>query len=197
MEIALIIVNVIGGAVGAYLLARSYRGIGAGERSVHRQYGILISVYFVECVSMALGMGIPVFSIFLSFVWAAIFGMRLSKWESSTSARKASFFLSLYTSLPVMTFIIVPIGALTAGQDIVSVEAGSRFGIPQFSFVPAPVRTILGFYIVLVLGGFVFKTLITMGGIALVVRGRMEAGRRGSCMNRVALEKDAPGKERV
>jgi hypothetical protein len=175
MEIALIIVNVVGGAGGAYLLVRGFRNIGAAERSFHRQYGILISIYFVECVAMTLGMGVPVFSIFLSFVWAAIFGMQLSKWESRAAVRKCSLFLSLYTSLPAMTFIIVPIGALAAEIDIASVEAGSRFGIPQFSFVPAPVRTILGFYMMLVVGGFAFKTLITMGGVALVVRGRKEA----------------------
>ncbi len=175
MEIALIIVNVVGGAGGAFLLARGLRNTGAAEGSIHRRYGILVSVYLVECVAMVLGKGIPLFSIFLSFVWAAIFGMQLSNRESRPAVRKAAFFLSLYTSLPAMTFIIVPVGALAAGTDIASVEVGSRFGIPQFSFVPAPVRTILGFYIVLVLGGFAFKTLITMCGVALVVRGRKEA----------------------
>ena len=174
MEIALIIVNVIAGAAGAYVLARRFQGMDAREGSIHRQCGILLSVYFVECVSMVLGMGIPVFSVFLSFIWAAIFGMRMSKWESRSAIRKISFLLSLYTSLPVITFIIVPIAVMAAGQDITNVEIGYRFGIPQFSFVPPPLRTILGFYAVLVLGGFALKTLITVGGIALVGRGRTE-----------------------
>jgi len=174
MEIALIIVNVIAGAAGAYVLARRFRGIDAEYRSIHRQFGILISVYFVECVSMVLGMGIPLFSLFLSFIWAAIFGMRLSKWDSRAAIWKTSFLISLYTSLPVLTLIIVPITVLAAGQDITSIETGYRFGIPQPSFLPSPVRTILGFYAVLILGAFALKTLITVGGIAIVGRGRKE-----------------------
>jgi CDP-diglyceride synthetase len=177
MVTALIIVNVVMGAAGAYALARHFRGIDAGERNLHRQYGILISVYFVECVSMVLGMGIPVFSIFLSFIWAAIFGMRLSKWDSRASIRKTSFLLALYTSLPAMTFIIVPIVLLAGGQDIMSVESGYQFGIHQFSFVPSPLRTILGFYTALVLGSYALKTGITVGGIALVGRERKKAVR--------------------
>jgi hypothetical protein len=175
MEIALIIVNVMVGAAGAYVLARRFQGMDVKGGSIHRQYGILISVYFVECVSMVLGMGIPLFSIFLSFIWAAIFGMRLSKWDSRSAARRASFLLSLFTSLPAMTFIIVPIAVLAGGQDITSVETGSGFGIPQSSFIPSPMRTIIGFYATLILGALVLKTLITVGGITLVGRGRVEA----------------------
>jgi len=175
MEIALIIINVMAGAVGAYVLARRFHGMDDKGGSIRRQYGILISVYSVECVSMVVGMGIPLFSIFLSFIWAAIFGMRLSEWDSRTATRKASFLLSLYTSLPAMTFIIVPIALLAGGQDIGSVETGYRFGIPQFSFIPSPMRTILGFYTTLVLGALALKTLVTVGGIALVGRGRVEA----------------------
>lgn len=44
MEIALIVVNVITGAVGAYVLARRFRAFDAGKGNAHRQYGILISV---------------------------------------------------------------------------------------------------------------------------------------------------------
>lgn len=175
MEIALIIVNVIAGAAGAYALARRFQGIDTKDTSFHRQYGILISIYFVECVSMVLGMGIPLFSLFLSFIWAAIFGVRLSKWESRTEIRKTSFLLSLYTSFPVMTFIIVPIALLAAGQDVTSIETGYRFGIPQSPFVPSPMRTILGFYMMMILGALALKTLITVGGIAFVGRGRKEA----------------------
>lgn len=175
MEITLIIINVIAGAAGAYMLARRFQVTGVAEENIRRQFGIFISIYFVECVSIVLGMGIPVFSIFLSFIWAAIFGMRLSRWDSRASIRKTSFLLSIYTSLPVISFIIVPIVVLAGGQDVTDVETGYRFGIPQFPFIPFPVRTILGFYTVMILGAFAIKAIVTMGGVALVGRGRKEA----------------------
>ena len=175
MEAALIIVNVVAGAGGAYLFAHGLRRIGTGERSIHRLFGVFASVYFVECVAMVLGVGIPVYSIFLSFVWAAVFGMHLSKWESKAAVRKTSFILSIYTSLPVMTFVIVPITALAGGRDIAGVGSGIRFDVPQHTFVPPPLGTILGFHIMMAAAGFALKTLITMGGVALVARGGKEA----------------------
>ncbi len=174
METPLVIINAVLGAGGAFLLARGLGRIRAGERSFQRRYGIFLSIYFVECAAMLLGMGVPLFSLFLSFIWAAIFGMYLSKWDSRAAALKASFILSLYTSLPAMTFVIVPIAALSGGRDIMSVEVGSRFGIPQFSIVPAPFRTILGFYISMAVVVFALKTSITMGGVVLVTRGRRD-----------------------
>lgn len=175
MEIALIVVNVIAGALGAYMLARRFRIVEGEKGNIQRQFGILISIYFAECVSVVLGMGMPVFSIFLSFIWAAIFGMRLSKWDSRAEIRKGSFLVSLYTSLPVISFIIVPVVVIAGGGNVASVEAGHRFGIPQFPFIPSPMRTILGFYTAVILGAFTLKTLITMGGIALVGRKGREA----------------------
>jgi len=172
MVTALVIVNLAAGAAGAYALARRVRDVEGGDAGVHRHYGVFISVYFVECVSMMLGMGMPVFSIFLAFVWAAIFGTRLSNRRSRAGIRKTSYLLSLYTSLPAMSFIIVPIGVLSSGGDITSVDAGYRFGIPRIALLPEKMRTISGFYTTLAFGSLVLKTIITAGGIALVGRGR-------------------------
>jgi len=44
---------------------------------------------------------------------------------------------------------------------------GASFGIP--SFVPWPMNTILGFYAVLAIGVAVLKTVITTGGISLIL----------------------------
>ena len=74
-----------------------------------------------------------------------------------------------------MTFVIVPITALAGGRDIVGVGSGIRFDVPQHPFVPAPIGTILGFHIMMAAAGFALKTLITMGGVALVARGGKEA----------------------
>jgi CDP-diglyceride synthetase len=179
MVAALVIVNLVMGSAGAYALARRFRDVGDGDTNIYRLCGIFISVYFVECVSMILGMGVPVFSIFLSFVWAAIFGMRLSNWRSRDVIRKTSYLLSLYTSLPAMSFITVPIAVLSSGGDITSVDAGYRFGIPRIALVPQPMRTILGFYATLAVVSLILKTIITVGGIALVGRGRTKSARSG------------------
>ena len=179
MVTAIIIANLAAGAAGAYVLARGVRGAEKGETGIARQYGVFISVYFVECVSLVLGMGIPVFSIFLSFIWAAVFGPRLSRWRSRAAIRKISTLLSLYTSFPAVSFIIIPIAVLSNGGDITSVDAGYRFGIPRFSLLPGLLRTILGFYATLAIGSLIIKTIVTTGGIALVGRRRKRSARRG------------------
>ena len=179
MVAALVIVNLLAGAAGAYALARRIRGGGDGDSGIYRRCGIFISVYVVECASMVLGMGIPVYSIFLSFVWAAIFGTWLSNRRSRGGIRKTSYLLSLYTSLPAMSFITVPIAVLSGGGDVTSVDAGYRFGIPRIASLPEPMMTILGFYATLAVGSLVLKTIITAGGIALVGRGRKSPARSG------------------
>ncbi len=57
--------------------------------------------------------------------------------------------------------------ALFAGRPILSAGEGASFGIP--GFVPWPINTILGFYAFLAIGVAVLKTVITTGGISLIL----------------------------
>ena len=57
--------------------------------------------------------------------------------------------------------------ALFAGRPILSAGEGASFGIP--GFVPWPMNTILGFYAILAIGVAVLKTVITTGGISLIL----------------------------
>ena len=108
-------------------------------------------------------MGIPVFSIVLAFVWGFVFSSWLRTRVINRQVLKSSFFLSLYSSLPAASFIVVPVLVWIGGGHILSAEEGVRFGIPEF--LPWPLNTILGFYAALVIGAVVLKTLITTGVI--------------------------------
>jgi hypothetical protein len=175
MEIALVVLNIIAGFGCAYPLARFFGMIHGKPEKTFSHYRLLAIVYLVECLSMILGMGLPVFSVFLSFIWAAVFGLGFAGRAPAAAIRKASLLLSLYTCLPAATFIVVPIVSALSGSDVLSTEVGRDFGIPQYSFVPWPVRTILGFYLALIGGAVLSKTVITVGGVSLVVR----SGKKG------------------
>ena len=108
-------------------------------------------------------MGIPVFSIVLAFAWGVVFSSWLRTRVMNRRVLKSSFFLSLYSSLPAASFIVVPVLVWIGGGHILSAEEGVRFGIPEFLHLPWPLNTILGFYAALVIGAVVLKTLITTG----------------------------------
>jgi len=52
----------------------------------------LIAIYFIECVAMVMGMGIPVFSVILAFVWGIVFGLRFRISASKHNALTLFFF---------------------------------------------------------------------------------------------------------
>jgi hypothetical protein len=169
VEYTLIIVNLVAGLGCAFPLARFLSQVNNKPIRFFRYFTILIGIYFVECVAIATGMGIPVFSVCLAFVWGVVFGFWLRYRASIRQVLKASFFLSLYTSLPAASFIIIPVMVWIGGQNILSAEVGARFGIPDFLHLPWPVNTILGFYAVLVIGAVVFKMIITTGEVSLLI----------------------------
>ncbi len=160
-ELVLIILNLIVGFGFAIPITMFLKNTNKKPTNFIFQFIILISIYFAECIAVIIGMGIPVFSIVLAFVWGFVFSSWLRNRALNRQVLKSSFFLSLYSSLPAASFIVVPVLMWIGGGHVLSAEEGVRFGIPEF--LPWPLNTILGFYAALVIGAVVLKTLITTG----------------------------------
>jgi hypothetical protein len=165
-EYIVVTLNLVAGFFVAFPLSRLFSRLDREPPRVFRYYVIFIGIYFLECVAIVSMMLVPVLSIGLAFVWGASFGLWLRARTSPQKALKASFYLSLYSSLPVVSFMVVPVLALSAGRPILSADEGAIFGIP--GFVPWPMNTILGFYAVLAMGVLVLKTVIITGGVSLL-----------------------------
>lgn len=167
-EVILLVVNLAAGVGCAIPLARSLASVHRKPSGLFRCFVVLVAVYFIEGVALAMGMGIPVFSVGLAPVWGIVFGRWLCRAASPVGeSLKAAFWLSLYTSLPALSFLMIPLLMSLAGWSILNAEAAVRFGIP--GFLPWPVGTILGFYAVLAIGAAVLKTLITTSGVRVLV----------------------------
>jgi len=166
-EYIVVTLNLVAGFSFAVPLSRLFGRLDREPPRIFRYYVILIGIYFLECVAIVSMMLVPVLSIGLAFVWGICFGLWLRVRTSRDKAIKTSFFLSLYSSLPAVSFIVVPVVALFAGRPILSADEGSSFGIP--SFIPWPLNTILGFYAALVIGAVLFKTVITIGEVSLLI----------------------------
>jgi hypothetical protein len=167
--IALAVINIIAGMGCTIPLARWTVQVVEKSARVFRYVVFLVGIYCIECLSMAVGMGIPVFSVGLSFVWGVVFGLWLRNRASVRQVLKASLFLSLYTCLPAVSFITIPVVSWIGGRNILSVEEAILFGIPEFPPVLRPVSTILGFYAALAIGAVVFKTVITTGEVSFIL----------------------------
>jgi len=165
-EYIVVTLNLVAGLSFAFPLSRLFSRLDRESPRVFRYYVIFIGIYFLECVAIVSMMLVPIISIGLAFVWGICFGLWLRARTSPHKARKTSFYLSLYSSFPVVSFIVVPVLALFAGRPILSAEEGVSFGIP--SFIPWPMNTILGFYAFLAIGVAVLKTVITTGGVRLL-----------------------------
>ena len=168
-EYTLLMVNLLAGFGCAIPMARLLSKVDRRLMRAYRYFAILIGVYFVECVALVMGMGIPVFSVGLAFVWGIILALWLRGRRSIREVLKTSCLLSLYSSLPAASFIVVPVMMCVGGWDILSAEQGARFGIPDFLRLPWPLNTILGFYVCLVIAAVVFKTAITIGEVSLLI----------------------------
>jgi hypothetical protein len=115
-------------------------------------------------------MGIPVFSIGLAIIWGMVFGYWLRNRATRNEVLKTSFSLALYSSIPAVSFILIPVIAVISGRNIINSEQGIRFGIPDF--FPYPINTILGFYSVIVIGALVLKTVMTTVLVSLLITAR-------------------------
>ncbi len=165
----LLVLNVIVGLACAVPLARLIRGVGRLTGRFLPCFAVLVGIYFVEGVAMALGMGIPVFSVGLAFVWGVAFGLWVRRRAAASRALRAALFLSLYTCLPAASFLAVPLMVGLSGWDVLSSQAGAQFGIPTEPPMFWPLDTILGFYAALTAGALVFKTVITTGEVSLLI----------------------------
>jgi hypothetical protein len=167
--VLLLVVNLAAGLGGAALIARMLGQITARPKRVLRYSGVLVGIYFLECVAFSAGMCTQVFSVGLAFVWGTIFGLWLRGLAPASQILKAAFFVSVYTSLPTASFcILVPLGWLVGGGHILSTPEGVGFGIPDF--LPWPFGTILGFFSAVMVVTIVLKTTITTGEVGLLVR---------------------------
>jgi len=162
----LIVANLMVGFVSAIPIAKLLEKINNKQKRYFRYFAILIGVYFIECIAIIMGMGIPVFSIGLAIIWGIVFGFWLRKRASRNEVLKTSFFLSFYSSLPAVSFILIPVIAIISGRNIMNAEQGIQFGIPDF--LPDPFNTILGFYLAITIGALVLKTVITATLVRLV-----------------------------
>ncbi|MFB0509728.1 MAG: hypothetical protein ACETVX_04470 [bacterium] len=100
-EYVLIIVNLIAGFVFAIPIAKIFDKLNRKQKSFLRYFAILIGVYFIECIAIVMGMGIPVFSIGLAFIWGILFGFWLWSRISRDKILKTSFFPPQADSIPV------------------------------------------------------------------------------------------------
>jgi len=170
--IVLLIVNLIAGCGCAVPVARFLVRVDRKPMRMIHCFAIVVGMYFLECVSVAVGMGIPVFSVGLAFVWGVVFSLWLRSRGSVREILKMSFVTSLYTCLPAVSVMAIPVMAWVDGKNIVSVEEAVRFGVPELPPVLWPVCTILGFYGVLAAGAVLFKTVITTGEVSLFIHCR-------------------------
>ncbi|NIO49087.1 MAG: hypothetical protein GTN73_06600 [Candidatus Aminicenantes bacterium] len=165
-EYIVVTLNLVAGLSCAFPLSRLFGRLDREPPRVFRYYVIFICIYFLECVAIVSMMLVPVLSIGLAFVWGICFGLWLRARTSPHKALKTSFYLSLYSSLPVVSFMVVPVLALSTGRPILSADEGASFGIP--GFVPWPMNTILGFYAALALGVLALKIIIITGGVSVL-----------------------------
>jgi hypothetical protein len=166
LEYILIAVNLAAGFGCAVLIARMLGRARREGKGTFRYFVIAVGVYFVECVAIAMGMGIPVFSMGMAFVWGIIFGWWLRGRGPAREVLRQSFFLSLYSSLPALSFVVIPV-LWSFGGPVLSVAEGADLGIP--GFVPWPLNTILGFYVIPAVCAAVFKILVTTSEVSLLI----------------------------
>ena len=174
MEFILVAVNLVAGAGLAFPLTRLVKGVHWRPARAVRCFAVLTGAYLFECVSLAMGMGIPVFSVGLAIVWGTVLGLWLRSHSTTREALKTALPLSLYSCLPAASLILVPALMWASGWHVLSVEDGARFGIPEL--LPWPLGTILGFYAALVFGAVAFKVTMTAGITGWIVRVSERAG---------------------
>ncbi len=161
---------VINGATGlgiGLLVARSMHGIRA-EWSFPRCLAIVLGVFLLECIAIAAGMLIPVFSLALALIWGIVFGTWLAGRGTTREQMGFAIELSVYTCVPTATFLAVPFMFALTGRSILDTGEALRFGIPEF--VPWPANTILGFFLCLVIFVSALKMSITVAVMWLDVR---------------------------
>ena len=140
---------------------------------IRKRFLLILGLYLTEIFALAMGMGIPVFNVALAFLWGTLLGQHLKNQTGLPNALKISTRLAFYSSLPAMTFIIIPFIMLAGDANIISVQDASDMGIP--SFFPWPTNTILGFYAACAFGALALKILITNGCVKFIFKRNKKA----------------------
>ncbi len=166
-ELILVVLNLALGLGCAVPIARLVGRLRSKPKKTLRYLVALVGLYLVESVALMMGMGIPVFSVMLAFVWGIVLGRSLRVRVPAREALRLTFFISLYSSLPAGSFVIIPVLLWIGGDPILSREFATGFGIP--AFFPWPLGTILGFYTACALGAVVLKTVITTGEVGVLL----------------------------
>lgn len=168
----LVAINVAAGLVCALPVGHVLKAAWDKQTEKPRFVAFLGGVYLIECFALALGMTIPVLNIGLAFIWGALFGLWVSARMQRHQVLKAALYTTLYTCIPTVSILVIPLLAHIKRWDVLSAEQGVRFGIPEFLHLPVPLNTILGFYVALVIGTVILKLFITLGAVRLFVRAR-------------------------
>jgi hypothetical protein len=106
--------------------------------------------------------------VLLAFVWGIVWGLWLRRHAPERLLSRFTSEITFYSCIPILTLLIIPVAARIGGWPVLSSEAGYRFGIPDFLHLPRPLASIVGFYLFMIIGSLLFKTVITAGEIFLV-----------------------------
>ena len=165
------------GIVFAIPLVLSLRKVTGYPKRFFRYFALLIGICLVEYLAVVTAIALGPTSGFvwllvsvcgLACVWGVVFGLWLRGRSTASKVLRASIFVSVYVSLPIVclgtVFLVV---AIIQGVSVISVEvlAGS-----PFQTFPWPLNTILGFSLALVLGTVLVKTVIIIGVAGLLIR---------------------------
>jgi hypothetical protein len=170
VESIMVIANLAAGFGCAIPLARLLGKLNASPKKALRYFVMLIGIYFIESVALAAGMASQVFSVGMAFVWGILFGLWLRSRAPAPRVLKTSLFLSLYTCLPTVSLLLIPLLMGIGGDNILSAEQGARFGIPTALRVPWPLNTILGFFGAIVIATLMLKPVITTGIVSILIQ---------------------------
>jgi len=168
---AVVALAVANAAVGMGLSIPVLKVVRAAQEekaSILRGAAGLVGIYVAECLLLGMGMTVPLFNVPAAFLWGWRLGRRVPRW--GREARRAAIEMGIYTSLPAVSIIMIPILAWYSGWDVFTVEGSRNFGVPA-SF-PWPTNTILGFYACAGMGALVLKVLITSVTAGFLVRRR-------------------------
>jgi len=166
--LTIVIANLILGFGGAAWLARPLAEAKAEPNNVRWNFGLLVGVYLLESVAVSASMATQVLTIALAFVWAIVLGRWLRRSGApAPQARKTAFAFAIYSSLPALSLVLIPVVAAIYGRNVLSSQEGLEFGIPQF--VPWPTNTILGFFVAVSVVAAVLKVLITTTGVRRIM----------------------------
>jgi hypothetical protein len=168
-ELIVVVVNLVLGLSCAVPLAKRLVRLGHSRWQGAGSYLMLLTVYFVESVGFMAGMATNGPGIVLALVWGLIFGYWIrGKATQPGDVVTSAAFLALYSSLPAVSLLSVPIVMRLGGWSVLSVESGARFGVP--TMVPWPANTILGFCVLVAVVAVILKGAITTGAVYFLCR---------------------------